>query len=199
MCEIANCLNAMPRCFGGLDLSSVLTNGKVETHLKTLMGITWVAGQADSQRRSFLMDKQFGADDETETRLAARLDLVAFEGNVAKFWIEAKCDFAADRTSVERSARKALRQVWEYGQALPAELQGCPKYIVHFLCPLPDEDQYPDWVDGFEPLIMGGGEYTGEDLHAYYRAYARDHLPIREIRSVEIDFEPNVSAVIVKC
>ena len=185
MQQIIDCLKAMPECLCGVDLRSVLTNGKVEMQLKTLMGVAWVNRQRANQR-SYLMDK----------KLYAPLDLVAFEQGQAQFWIEAKCDFAADEPSVQRSARDAMKQVVDYTQKLPTELLLCPVYIVHFLCPLPDEEQYPEWIDVFDDFA-GSSEYTPERLIGDYLMYDGDQGLIDRIQGVTIHFEPVIYAVVV--
>jgi hypothetical protein len=139
--ELLECLRSMPRVLARIDLRAVLTNGKVESPLKTFLGITWVATGA---RRTYLMDKRF-AD-------AARLDLVAFEDGQVRFWIEAKCDFASDRPAAQRSAQCAIDQIQRYSAAIPPQLKSCSCFIVHFLCDLPERDDHPAWVTAFNPL-----------------------------------------------
>jgi len=183
--EIIACLKGMPQRVRG-NLSSALTNGKVETHLKTLMGITWATQQRRGRPRSFLMDKKLGAP----------LDLVAFEQGVPQFWIEAKSDFVADELSVERSASRALAQVRSYAQRVPTELRECPAYIVHFLCPLPDDEQYPGWVEVFDRL-RENREYALKELEDYYRSHNQFGL-MTGIRKLTIDFKPQIGAVVVE-
>lgn len=181
MSQLLRYLKAMPRC--GLDVRSLLTNGKVEIQLKTLLGIAWVASGA-SRNRSYLMDK----------RLDAPLDFLAFEAGRPKFWIEVKCDFAADGSSVERSATSAVNQVGTYSSRLRRELRLCPAYIVHFLCPLPDDEHYPDWVDVFDPLLTNDA-YTPARLTEYYLSQGITG----RIRTLTIDFEPRIDAVLIDC
>lgn len=180
MTQIIPYLKAMPKC--GLDLRSALTNGKVEMMLKTFLGIAWV-GSAPMRKRSYLMDKD----------LDQPLDLLAFEGGKPKFWIEAKCDFAADASSVQASARDAVYQVRTYVPGLCRELQECPGYIVHFLCPLPEDGHYPEWVDAFE-LLLENNEYMPARLKTYYR----DQGVIGPIRTLPIRFEPRIDVVVVE-
>lgn len=180
MTQIIPYLKAMPKC--GLDLRSALTNGKVEVILKTFLGIAWV-GSAPMRKRSYLMDK----------KLHQPLDFLAFEGGKPKFWVEAKCDFAAHPSSVQASARDAVRQVRAYLPGLRRELQECAGYIVHFLCPLPDDGNYPEWVDVYEPLLENK-EYMPARLKAYYR----DQGVIGSIKTLSIDFEPRIDVVVVE-
>ena len=196
MQHIIECLTSMPECLRNLDLRSVLTNGKVEAQLKTFLGISWVA---DNPRgRAYLMDERFG--------LPGGFDLVAFEDLEPRFWIETKCDFAADRARAERSARDALRQVDRYTShdSLPGDLRECPAYIVHFLCSLPSEGQYPGWASGpFDKHRVSEGDgrrLTGLELRSLYREIDSKNLKrIYRTKHLQIRFDTGkLDAVVVK-
>jgi hypothetical protein len=184
--ELLECLRSMPRLLNNIDLRAALTNGKVEVPLKTFLGITWVGTGA---QRTYLMDKRFGGN--------ARLDLVAFEQNQAKFWVEAKCDFAADRQAVERSAQSAIDQVQSYAAALPAELKPCPYYIVHFLCELPNTNDYPEWVTAFNPL-RGKTPYTSREVGDYYRGRITGLGLNWGVCEMVVRFTPEIQAVVAE-
>jgi hypothetical protein len=188
--EIIDCLKAMPKRLKGLDLCSALTNGKVEMQLKTFFGIAWVAAGHD---RSYLMDKNMGKP-KKKKNVNAPLDLVAFEGEVAAFWIEAKCDFEKGG-SAKKSAQDAIEQVRAYKGRLRYELQDRQAYIVHFLCPVPQKSQHPKWVTVFDSLRNARTKFTTKRLKKHYH----DELgPDCLIQDLTINFDPPIGVVVVK-
>lgn len=190
MHEIVDCLRAMPNKLKGLDLCSALTNGKVEMQLKTFFGIAWVAAGHD---RSYLMDKNMGKPGKMKN-VNAPLDFVGFDGEEASFWFEAKCDFAKGPWA-KKSARDAIEQVRTYRGRLRGELQNCEAYIVHFLCPLPQVGQHPEWVTVFNRLRNARTTYTTKRLKDHYHdELGRDCL----IQEFTINFDPPIGVVVVK-
>lgn len=184
----------MPKVLKARTIRSILTNGKVEMQLKTFLGMAWTASARRPHRRTFLMDKRFGP----------RLDLVAFEGDRPYFWLEAKCDFAADRDLAQRSALRALDQINGYMRhpTLPHHLRQCPAYIVHFLCRPPDREEYPSWAgDRFDSLRAHDGDdqrLAPKELQAFYED--NDHGGSIDATShLAIDFDcGTLGAVVVK-
>jgi hypothetical protein len=183
---IKNLVMSMPRVFGHLDLRAVLTNGKMEGALKTLLGITWVA---QAEGRNYLMDKRLNR---------AAIDLVALDNRTPIFWMETKCDFAKDRTAAFRSAETAVEQVRRYTPLLQRhkELRGKPGYIVHFLCPLPDEPDL-DWFRGFSRLRKKKKVISPRELESWYR----QKLKSREMNGstvVELNLRPIAEVVVIR-
>jgi hypothetical protein len=181
----------MPETFQDINLQAALTNGKVEAVIKTLLGITWVAGAAAlAQHRTYLMDKRFG--------MRAGIDLVAFQQQQPMFWMECKCDFAQDPRQARVSARRAFEQVRCYVPNLPRILRErpgyvVPGYIVHFLCQLPNREEHPEWVLTFDRLANNEPLEPNELVH-YYNALEQAHR-LTDPDEPIIEFVPSFAVI----
>ena len=167
---VLGCVRRARALLEGMAVQYMLTNGHIEKQLKLFVGSAWESRYHG--RAAYVMDKRFNRQE---------LDLLAFNTeSKPAFWIEAKCGFADDNWSKQKSqgrplgftgkrrggayavANRALKQVSDSIKNLPDAIKGqpthlaaCPIYILHFLMELPTAEgtPLPAWtLDKFLPV-----------------------------------------------
>lgn len=125
-----------------LNVQSLLENGNVEKQLKFLM-----ASNYDSKPNWYLMDKKFSKHE---------IDLVFFDGHMAKFVAELKCTFAWDSKRIDRDIADAIvkaerTKFMAFNQNEESWVNiknNAKQYILHFLLVSdPRSNEKPDWVN----------------------------------------------------